>query len=309
MKRLTATILAATAWTAGAALGARPPAPGDSYVVYAARLDLRENPSAEAPVVGTLNRGARVTVRSAQSGTTGWLAVTAEGKEGWLAGKDVLPADLFDGCAEADRLARGGDAAAMQTALVAAYDRLTEYPADDGDRALYPSPDGTKAVLVLHDYVLYVAAGKGLADSLGTTWTNGGGCRWAPDSRFFAYYAVPEVTSPLLVYDCNRGAVVFIAPDCSGEYELVGPYVVWFGGVEIKTAAEEGVTAGSAPSLNAYDVDTGQTLLLLTPDPATLEWYEERYRARLVPATPDCPAVLKETALYRKYENQYAFGP
>ena len=76
----------------GATTTTTPPSNGTRTVVYPLGIDMRAGPSTSAKVLGTLVRGAEVTVNSYNPASGGWLNVKGVSVTGWISANQQLTA-------------------------------------------------------------------------------------------------------------------------------------------------------------------------------------------------------------------------
>ena len=89
----TVTVTTTTTTTVpGATTTTTPPSTGTRTVVYPLGIDMRDGPSTSAKVLGTLVRGAEVTVNSYNPASGGWLNVKGVSVTGWISANQQLTA-------------------------------------------------------------------------------------------------------------------------------------------------------------------------------------------------------------------------
>ena len=89
---VTVTTTTTTTTVPGATTTTTPPSSGTRTVVYPLGIDMRAGPSTSAKVLGTLVRGAEVTVNSYNPASGGWLNVKGVSVTGWISANQQLTA-------------------------------------------------------------------------------------------------------------------------------------------------------------------------------------------------------------------------
>jgi hypothetical protein len=301
---------------AGGLATAGKPSP-DEYVVYVDKLNLRDRAGAEGRVVAVLARGDTVTSTAEAEwlpGTGGspaepWFEVEAEAGQGWLAGRFVIPRELFEDYARADELGKAGRSGDMLEELsrVAA---AREVPASPAESSVFVSPDTRKAACwggflgdepntVVFGPHLYFEVGEGLAD----VFYGGSPQSWSDDSRYVGL----GVQHELVVYDTSSGRSVVADDDYWYRCEFVGGYFVYkaFGG---RVPNPDGGYFGenrALPAVRAYNPATGEKVDVLKADPSSVRPLDAAtMEARLEPA-PACPDVLTGSELYKEFNGAF----
>jgi len=134
-KKLFMLFSAALVGVGAAAAAAESEATADEYVVAVAKLDLRAQPSPKADVIAVLTYGERVAATGAKPAyvvegegwdliTDFWYEVRAGDKEGWLAGRYILRAEVFDAAEKLTTLAAGTTVADVGHDVVGIEDDL-----------------------------------------------------------------------------------------------------------------------------------------------------------------------------------------
>lgn len=88
----TTTTVTTTTTVPGATTTTTPPSSGTRTILYPLGVDMRAGPSTTAKVVGTLVRGAEVTVLSYNPASGGWLNVKGASLTGWMSANQQLSA-------------------------------------------------------------------------------------------------------------------------------------------------------------------------------------------------------------------------
>ena len=304
---------------------------GPQYVVVAAGVKLRREPSADAPVTAFISAGTRLGtygVDAVEVEGVWWRRVRFGGGTGWVPDEALIPDCLYERYKPADAAAREGDAAAMLAAVdAAARDYQPDGYAVDYPR---PSPDGAKVVVTAHlprswleerlelgrelpaTRELYFVAGRGLCRAQ-LPWPALYLEGWVNDSRHIVATIYDACFGPAGVgyIDIERlddvDANLFTALGRGNSAEVVGTYVVWLNlAVADNTAIPEGeLGSGYVPAVRYYDVATGKGGVALAPDYKTVRGScYTGVTVRLVPSGI-CPAAVAASALYKECEGQY----
>jgi hypothetical protein len=274
----------------------------DGYVVFADKLNMRAAPGTSAEVVVELPRGARL-IPEGENGERAdgyyWRRARFDGKVGWVAASYVVPGNVYDAFASADEAGRAGDASRMMEEIRSACTE-SEWP----EYRLNGSPDGRKVVCAAYGPALYFEAGKGLAYNLGGTWTAGGLSEWTADSRYLAYYLVPEVRSPLVVYDTKEGESIAVVSATS--HDFVDGYLIWSDYEDIESPAGGPDYDGFVPVVTALELATAKEIRLLAVDLSTLRLAGGDYELKMAKVCEPPPEVAA-SPLYEEYAGEYVW--
>jgi hypothetical protein len=274
-----------------------------------------------------------------------WRRVRADEKEGWVPDRFVLRADINDAFKEADERGKAGDAAGMREAIIEGYKNVPGIRGFE-ESHVNVSPDVKKIVVFIdtewdkgyafpdtsyeYDYhpLLFFVAGRGIVDYERTykRFLVGGynSGIWSADSR---YFAIPMEgpgewmkREPLDLLDTNDWERVTVGRlsvfnavgfDDTFEFEFVSGYLVWKGPEKVECPVPPPLEEESySIVINAYNLDTGESLRVLETDLATLrkeptelKFGLKTYKATMVPAGT-CPPEVRNSRLYNKFVNK-----
>ena len=274
-------------------------------VVYAPKVNLRAGPSSSADVVAVLDEGTYAEVlpdKRVEGDGYDWARVRADGEEGWVAEKFVIPASIYEATRKAHELGRGGDAAAM----VAELERVT---AERGGKAedISVSPDGNKVLCrLLNDpgdetvgTDLYFAAGRGLVDNAGESLFMGT-VAWSADGRYFVRGGNFVAMSPFRVYDAKRNRVTLGGESYGDNFAFAGGYFVF-----LTTEPSEAVKDAGLPAMYYVTLPGGKMRKILGADAGDARGRAGTREYRLRPIGK-APLAVAASALYRTYADHYA---
>jgi hypothetical protein len=277
------------------------------YAVYVDALNLRAEPGMDAKIITVLKAGDvvahdRFRVEHAEADGVYWIKVRAAGGEGWLDYEYITPRYIYDAYREASRLGKAGDTAGMVTAIKAAAAGLGQ-----GTDDVVPSADGRKVIVgTLADVTynpyfgdigtLYFETGKGLVYSGFDLEAEG---VWSADSRYFAYVeSYYDDSAGFFLFDTVTGVGKRLGSTYdAASIEGVDGYFIW---LDFKLTGDY-----VEPWLAAYELATGETVVLLQADVTTLrDGAHGGHEVKLVPVG-DAPAVLRASDLFKEYDGAY----
>jgi hypothetical protein len=274
-------------------------------VVYTPKVNLRAEPSSSADVVAVLGVGTyveRLPGKKVEGGGYYWARVRADGKEGWVADKFVIPAGIYEATRKAHELGRGGDAAGM----VAELKRVT---AARGGKAedISVSPDGKKVLCRLLENPgdemvgtdLYFAAGRGLVVNAGESLFLGT-VAWSADGRYFARGGNFVAMFPFQIYDAERDKVIFGGESYRDNFAFAGGYFVF-----LTTEPSEAVKDADLPAMYYFPLPNGKMRKILEADAGDVRDRDGNREYRLRPVGK-APWAVAASALYREYADNYA---
>ena len=283
------------------------PSPNE-YVVYVDKLNLR-NSAGTGDVVAVLTRGDVVTRTGGEEWVPGaagsppepWFGVEAGAGNGWLAGRYVVPRELFGDYGRADELGEAGKAREMVEEL-AGVTAAREVPGSPPESNVLVSPDGRKAACwggflgddpntVVFGPLMYFEAGEGLADVFYGFASEG----WSGDSRYIGLAAQGK----FLTYDTSSGRLTLADDGYGYRCEFVAGYFVY------KAFGSRSGEGGDLPAVRAYNPATGEKVDLLTADPSSVRPFDvATAEARLEPVA-SCPEALTASALYKELNGAF----
>jgi len=295
--------LALAAAAFGAPTYAGQPDEARAVVVYAAKVNLRAEPSPAARIVVVLSEGTcleRVPEKDADNGGYYWLGVRAGGDEGWVADDYVMPAGVYDATRKADSLGRAGDADAMVAEL-----KKVLAARGGNDEDLSVSPDGKKALCrVLQDPAdemvgvdLYFGAGRGVVRKLGESIFLGA-VTWSPDGRYWARGGGVTGAFPFAVRLAETADVLFEGVSNRDAFAFAGDNFLYL-------TTERNDAGVRVPAFYCVPLPDGKPIEVLEAD--TNDRRDSgavaEYRMRPVGSPPE---AVTSAALYRKYAGEYA---
>ena len=287
--------------------------PGEEYIVWVDKLNLRAAPNSGSESLQTLGKGDTLLIdRSEQSvdanGYTWFKFLDMKSrKSGWVADKFILPQQIYDQFRKADELGKAGKNTEM----------MTEIKRIDGEiykeTTIVISPDGRKVViqvLLPNDIIgpiLYFCANIGLKDILGYhQWLNKNE-RWTADSRFIFDLVPISSMNTLFCYDTKTQQITYFDSVSGKEYNLVDDLTLLWLKMENSTDIGEFHNV-FLPALMMSNLETGKSSRILKADVSTLRKNQNTtISVPEVKMVPDetAPTIVTASSFYIKYANQY----
>lgn len=271
---------------------------------------VRARPAAGAAVIAILEPGSRAKGLDPAAATADgfeWIGVTIEGKEGWVAARDVVRADCYPGLANIDRYSRvEPDIGKLEQALSLA-NGTGDYP-----RKRWVAPDGRKYIcqLVAPDLtpgpVMLVVYERGIVDVIpGEPWR---GAQWQPNSRCLVDAYGPGPLQTLRLYNTETNQIVVFGKAFAQQFECSGAYILYLT-LEKPAAPPAGFPANMlVPVLMAYEPAEKTYFRVLEPDLNARRQGKFGAEVKLVPAAgaDKLAATILDSLLYYTYVNAYA---
>jgi len=272
--------------------------------VWVEEMNMRAAPGASDEVVAVLAEGSRVDRKTSKGDEADgyyWARVRADYKEGWLADKFIVPAEIYLATREADKLGRSGNAAAM----VAELKRVATQRGRAEDVTV--SPDGKKVLCRIPASIyddtagtdLYFVAGRGLVDKAGESLFLGS-VKWSADGRYFVRGGNFVAMYPFRIYDAEQGEAIFGGESYRDNFAFVDGYFVF-----LTTEPSDVVADADLPAMYYVPLPGGKMRKLLEADAADARERDGPREYRLRPVGEAPPAVAA-SALYLKYVDDYA---
>jgi len=258
---------------------------GRALTTYVDALNVRSQPNLSGRVVATIERDE--VVAETPSGWEfadgyDWINVKLpDGTESWAAGIYMIPLSYYRELKKAENLARSGDIDALIKELEGLTGIVEEFPDEKGTVA--ESPEGKRVVFSTVGGILVLfETGTGIA-AYHSLFLGASAFKWSPDSRYYAFDDGSWVLRDLQVFDTEDGKKVLGAGVLRDKYYFVdGTLFVWvqYDGLPPETEFKNPIAENifeyenrylRVPSMRVLDLLTGEMIIVLEPDPDTLQ--------------------------------------